>query len=199
MKKLLNFVVIAVCLVIGLYHVGKCVAGVSLIIGMRESVIETFSSGYEYLLRSLSLSKRDKLSEIVGAYWYDWKTEGKDTTNCVLDFENIMPFEWDSLIYFRYELDAPRNGEELEEYVNTRYPDAKKYYSVTRLHFLRRGKIIHDVNLYMMSDDAIGVYFCTRKNFIKCGRKDAKFRLVKDGRFYPLRVIDEEYVEPFNF
>lgn len=199
MKKLLNFVVIAVCLVIGLYHVGMCVAGVSLIIGMRESVIETFSSGYEYLLRSLSLSKRDKLSEIVGAYWYDWKTEGKDTTNCVLDFENIMPFEWDSLMYFRYELDAPRNGEELEEYVNTRYPEAKKYYSVTRLHFLRRGKIIHDVNLYMMSDDAIGVYFCTRKSFIKRGRKDAKFRLVKDGRFYPLRVIDEEYVEPFNF
>ena len=157
------------------------------------------SSGCEYVLRGFSLSKRDRLREIVGTYWCNWKDAGKDTTNCILDFENIMPFEWDTLMYFRYELDAPGNGKDLEEYVNTRYPVAKKYYSVTRLHFLRGGKIIHDVNLYMMSDDAKGVYFCTQKNFIKRGRKDAKFHLIRDERFFPLRVIDEEYVERFYF
>ncbi|MBE6269238.1 MAG: hypothetical protein E7092_09705 [Bacteroidales bacterium] len=198
MKKLLNLAVIIVFLAIGFWQTNKGEGELSLI-EMCKSVTETFSSGYEYLLRGLSLSKRDKLSEIVGTYWYNWKSEGRDTANCILDFENIMPFEWDTLMYFRYELDSPGNGKELEEYVNTRYPEAKRYYSVTRLHFLRGGKIVHDVNLYMMSDDAKGVYFCTRKNFIKRGRKDAIFHLIKDDKFYPLRVISEEYVEPFNF
>ena len=89
------------------------------------------------------------------------------------------------------------NGKETKK-LTAESDEWKKDY-ILRLNFLRDGEIVHDVNLFMVSDDAKGVYFCTQKNFIKRGRKDAKFHLIRDERFFPLRVIDEEYVEPFNF
>lgn len=144
-------------------------------------------------------SDKERLDRIVGTYWYDWKDAGKDTTNCILDFENIMPFEWDTLVYINDLIHPAESNKEFNEYIDAHYSEARKKDYILRLNFLRDGEIVHDVNLFMVSDDAKGVYFCTQKNFIKRGRKDAKFHLIRDERFFPLRVIDEEYVEPFNF
>ena len=45
-------------------------------------------------------SEKDQLDNIVGKYWEEWKAVNRDTTCCVLDFDSIMPFEWDTLVYF---------------------------------------------------------------------------------------------------
>jgi hypothetical protein len=46
----------------------------------------------------------------------------------------------------------------------------------------------------MASDWAKGVYFCTDKDFIKRGRKDAKFHLIRDDKFLVIRDMTEEFV-----
>lgn len=168
-------------------------------------------------------TEKDKLDNIVGEYWEEWKAINKDTTCCVLDFDNIMPFEWDTLVYFYYintknnyinpelveeykrlygpdyeEIYRKRNGyrnsQELEEYMSIHNLEELKIYNPERLHFLKNGKIIHSVNLFMASDWAKGVYFCTDNHFIKRGRKDAKFHLIKDYQFLVIRDMTEEFV-----
>ena len=139
-------------------------------------------------------SDKERLDRIVGTYWYDWKNAGKDTTNCILDFENIMPFEWDTLVYVDHVFTPVEPNKEFDEYIDTRYPEARVNDFILRLHFLRKGKIVHDVNLYMVSDDAKGAYFRTHKYFIKRGRKDAKFHLVRDCNFFVIRDMTEELV-----
>ena len=67
------------------------------------------------------------------------------------------------------------------------------------LHFLHKGKVVHKVNLYMMSDDAKGFFLCTEKDFIKRARGDAKFHLVKDGKFFVVRDTAENFVPMITF
>ena len=139
-------------------------------------------------------SDKERLDRIVGTYWYDWKDAGKDTTNCILDFENIMPFEWDTLVYINDLIHPAESNKEFNEYIDAHYSEARKKDYILRLNFLREGEIVHDVNLFMVSDDAKGAYFRTHKYFIKRGRKDAKFHLMRDCNFFVIRDMTEEFV-----
>ena len=48
-------------------------------------------------------------------------------------------------------------------------------------------------------DDAKGFFLCTEKDFIKRARGDAKFHLVKDGKFFVVRDITEHFVPMIGF
>ena len=54
-------------------------------------------------------SNKDKLDKLVAAHWEKWKAEGKDTTMCIVDFAEIMPFEWDTMVYLDLLLSAKHN------------------------------------------------------------------------------------------
>ena len=138
-------------------------------------------------------SEKDQLDNIVGKYWEEWKAVNRDTTCCVLDFDSIMPFEWDTLVYF-YCLYPYEDKEEVKEYMRIHNLEDQRKYGPERLHFLKDGKIIHSVCLFMASDWAKGVYFYTDKEFIKRGRKDAKFHLIRDDKFLVIRDMTEEFV-----
>ena len=71
-------------------------------------------------------SDKERLDRIVGTYWYDWKNAGKDTTNCILDFENIMPFEWDTLVYINDLIHPAESNKEFNEYIDAHYSEARK-------------------------------------------------------------------------
>ena len=144
-------------------------------------------------------TNKSVLDREVSAYWHEWKSAGKDPACCMVDFDVVAPFKWDTLVYVNYNGVMSEASEQLAEYVNTNCTDAKDKCSAMKLHLLRGGRIVHEVDLYMVSDDAKGVYFCTRKDFIKRGRKDARFHLVREGEFMVLRDTTEEYVPSFSF
>ena len=152
----------------------------------------------EYILKAFSISKKDKLDHAMGEYWYEWKAAGNDTENCIVDFDKIMPFEWDTLVYIKYDFYSSNSSDELEEYIDF-YFGKKKRHNVNKLHLLHKGKLVHEVELFMMSDDAKGFFLCTEKDFIKRARGDAKFHLVKDGKFFVVRDITEHFVPMITF
>lgn len=146
-----------------------------------------------YVLKTFSLTKKDRLDSVVGKHWNDWKISGNDTTECIVDFSEIMPFEWDTLVYFyRYKL---KDSNELCDY--------SKKYSISSglegLHFLKNGNIVYYVNLDMSSDNEKGICFCTHKDIIKRSRNNAKFRILKKGAFYVVLDMTEEHAPIWRF
>ena len=142
---------------------------------------------------SLFESNKEKLDKLVAAHWEKWKAEGKDTTMCIVDFAEIMPFEWDTMVYLDYH-SYSREEDDVKEYMNNQYWNVReKKYEEEGIHFWKDGKLVHEVSLFMASDDEKGVIFCTCKYLIKRGRNDAKFQMQKDSRFSALRDMTEEF------
>jgi hypothetical protein len=65
-------------------------------------------------------SNKEKLDKLVAAHWEEWKAEGKDTTMCIVDFAEIMPFEWDTMVYLDYH-SYSREEDDVKEYMNNQY------------------------------------------------------------------------------
>ena len=142
---------------------------------------------------SLFESNKDKLDKLVAAHWEEWKAEGKDITMCIVDFAEIMPFEWDTMVYVKYNRYSKKK-DDVKEYMNNQYWNVReKKYEEEGIHFWKDGKLVHEVSLFMASDDEKGVIFCTYKHLIKIGRNDAKFQMQKDSRFSALRDMTEEF------
>ena len=134
-------------------------------------------------------SKKERLDRMVGAHWDKWKSEGKDTTMCFVDFTEVIPVEWDTMVYLDFH---PRYDKEKDfvSYMNDRYlviNEKAKGYPIERLHFWKDSKLVYEISLLMASDDEKGVLFDTRSNFIVRPRNDAKFRLKKVGKYYKIR------------
>lgn len=134
-------------------------------------------------------SEKERLDRMVGAHWDKWKSEGKDTTMCFVDFTEVIPVEWDTMVYIDFH---PRYDKEKDfvSYMNDRYlviNEKAKGYPIERLHFWKDSKLIYEISLLMASDDEKGVLFDTRSNFIVRPRNDAKFRLKKVGKYYKIR------------
>ena len=134
-------------------------------------------------------SKKERLDRMVGAHWDKWKSEGKDTTMCFVDFTEVIPVEWDTMVYIDFH---PRYDKEKDfvSYMNDRYlviNEKAKGCPIERLHFWKDSKLVYEIYLLMASDDEKGVLFDTRSNFIVRPRNDAKFRLKKVGKYYKIR------------
>lgn len=196
MKKLLLylFVAILVCnafIFFELKRINKCNT-----IEQLEYMVDFYTGIPKYFLKTFSLTEKDKINRAIAKCWDSWKMAGKDTTKCVVDFTEVEPFDWDTLacVYYSKSLMLEESNE-ADMY-------AKKYKlenGTDELHFLRQGKIIKKVGLYMPSDDEKGLSFCTRKQLIKCARHDAKFYLQKRGRFFVLRDMSEDNVPTWRY
>ena len=134
-------------------------------------------------------SEKEGLDRMVGAHWDKWKSEGKDTTMCFVDFTEVIPVEWDTMVYIDFH---PRYDKEKDfvSYMNDRYlviNEKAKGCPIERLHFWKDSKLVYEIYLLMASDDEKGVLFDTRSNFIVRPSSDAKFRLKKVGKYYKIR------------
>lgn len=134
-------------------------------------------------------SKKERLDRMVGAHWDKWKSEGKDTTMCFVDFTEVIPVEWDTMVYIDFH---PRYDKEKDfvSYMNDRYlviNEKAKGCPIERLHFWKDSKLVYEIYLLMASDDERGVLFNTRSKFIVRPSSDAKFRLKKVGKYYKIR------------
>lgn len=140
---------------------------------------------------------KEKLDKEIEEVWETWKLGNRDTARCMLDFNKIIPIEWDTMVYLNYihsNTKPYKKDEEIEKYMEMHGLEEKKRYNPKELHFLKNGKIVYLVDLFMVSDKAKGMYMCTDKNFIKRGNNDAKFHLIKDYIFFVIRDTTEEYV-----
>ena len=99
---------------------------------------------------------------------------------CIVDFAEIMPFEWDTMVYLDYHSYSKKQNNVIE-YINKLGGERK--YSEEGIHFWKDGKLIHEVSLFIASDDEKGAIICTFDN-LKIFRKDeAKFQVQKKEDF----------------
>lgn len=133
-------------------------------------------------------TNKDKLDRIIETYLNDWKEKGKDSNTCIIDFNNIMPFEWDCLVYV-YCIHEEKNQKIIDFF--EKY-EIDKTNCPEKLYFLNHNKIVHEVNLDMASDKEKGTFFCTRERFIERSKNDAKFYLVKKDEFLVIRDMSED-------
>lgn len=151
---------------------------------------------HNYFLQTFSLTEKDKLDKALADYYSSWKASGKDSTECVIDFAEIVPFEWDTICYFWYSTSFEDNEEqELKDYA--------KEHNIQRdcecLHFLKGKNVVFVVNLELNSEKERGVLFCTDKNIIKRARGDAKFHVRKLDCFYIIRDMTEEFMYNWRY
>ncbi len=151
-------------------------------------------------LDDLIMPNKERLDRTILDYWNNYKNAGKDTTHCILYFTEIMPFEWDTLIYIDnhvlYDIQKENKLYDIQK-ENKLYDYVKKYnisYGFEGLLMLNAGKIVFLVDLKMDSDNEKGTFFCTKKNIIERTRNDAKFHVQKEGCFFVVRDTAEGYV-----
>ena len=151
-------------------------------------------------LDDLIMPDKERLDRTILDYWNNYKNAGKDTTHCILYFTEIMPFEWDTLIYIDnhvlYDIQKENKLYDIQK-ENKLYDYVKKYnisYGFEGLLMLNAGKIVFLVDLKMDSDNEKGTFFCTKKNIIERTRNDAKFHVQKEGCFFVVRDTAEGYV-----
>ncbi|MDO5460793.1 MAG: hypothetical protein Q4F44_04040 [Bacteroidales bacterium] len=135
----------------------------------------------------------DDLTALLCDYWNSWKSSGKDTTLCIIDFAEVMPFDWDTLAY--YDCSGLEDTDEDDKFL-ARY--GVRFTGFASYLFVKDSVKVERVPFVMASDESHGAYVLTKKRFVKLGRDDSKFHLERAGRYYVLRFIDEEYI-PFRW
>ena len=135
-------------------------------------------------------SRKERLDRLVGAHWEAWKADGKDTTMCFVDIAKVVPIEWDTIVYVRYDRFLNYKNDDVINYMNNRYwQEKEKYrgYEEESLHFWKNGRVVYEISLWLDSENERGVCVYDKNDFLVRDRKDAKFHMEKVDQFYILR------------
>ena len=135
-------------------------------------------------------SRKERLDRLVGAHWEAWKAEGKDTTMCFVDIAKVVPIEWDTIVYVRYDRFLDYKNDDVINYMNNRYwpeNERMKEYPEESLHFWKNGRLVYKISLWLDSENERGVCVYDKNDFLVRDRKDAKFHMEKVDQFYILR------------
>ena len=135
-------------------------------------------------------SRKERLDRLVGAHWEAWKAEGKDTTMCFVDIAKVVPIEWDTIVYVRYDRFLKYKNDDVINYMNNRYwpeNERMKEYPEESLHFWKNGRLVYKISLWLDSENERGVCVYDKNDFLVRDRKDAKFHMEKVEQFYILR------------
>ena len=142
-------------------------------------------------------SRKHKLDRLVGAHWDTWKVEGKDTTMCIVDIANVVPIEWDTVVYVLYDKFLDYKNDDVINYMNNCYwPQKEKYRGREEesLHFWKNGKLVYKISLWIDPENEKGVCVYARNNFLVRDRSNARFHLEKVDCLYILRdQFEREY------
>lgn len=127
-----------------------------------------------------SCSKRNSLDNIIANEWEKCKGD----TNCIINFANLMNFEWDTMCFYSgaCSLEDINNdlGFELKGFTDTG----------DRIIFLNKKKIVYQEVWYNKSSEPpVGTIFTTNSNKFRANKSDAKFRISKKGKAYFLTKV----------
>ncbi|MDR1005277.1 MAG: hypothetical protein LBL74_00235 [Bacteroidales bacterium] len=102
-------------------------------------------------------------------------------TNCIIDFANLMNFEWDTMCYYSM-------GSSLEEINKDLGFELEGFIDVCdRVIFLNKKKVIYQYRFpYRPSNPPEGVIFLTDLNKFRVSKSDAKFEVTKEGKAFYL-------------
>ena len=134
-------------------------------------------------------SRKERLDRLVGAHWEAWKADGKDTTMCIVDIAKVVPKEWDTIVYVRYDRFLDYKNDDVINYMNNRYwpeNERMKEYPEESLHFWKNGRLVYKISLWLDSENERGVCVYDKNDFLVRDRKDAKFHMEKVEQFYIL-------------
>lgn len=138
---------------------------------------------------SLFSYDKEELDIAVARWWNEWKaTHPNDSVYCVVDFAQIVPFVWDTLVYVDYRV-KEQNSIEAKRYGASYNPDTN--FGLTEVHFLNKGKVVAVIEQLLASDSENGTLFCTNCDFIKRGRDEAKFHLLWVEPYFLVKNISE--------
>ena len=147
-------------------------------------------------------SPKDEFDSLVSAHWDAWKAEGKDTTMCIVDIANVVPIEWDTVVYVLYDKFHDYKNDDVINYMNNRYwPQKEKYRGREEesLHFWKNGKLVYRISLWIDPENEKGVCVYDRNKILVRDRSNAKLRLKKDGRYYILRDLPQGYLDSIRY
>jgi hypothetical protein len=92
-------------------------------------------------------SEKERQDRMMGIHWENWKSAGKDTTNCVVDFAELVPVEWDTMVYVDYNTSCEDRN--LIEYMNCRYwigHEKSKGCPEEAIYFWKGGKLVYKIS-----------------------------------------------------
>ena len=147
-------------------------------------------------------SRKPYLETVVENYWEEWTTAGKDSLNCTIDFAEAVGFDWDTMLYFsgeNYLFKYVRDDSDIKKYADM----YAKYSTDDELLFLRGDSVVYHMNFFPEFDFDMevipkGIVFCTKKLYLKLGRENAKFHLVRSGLEYKLYHMDDTFEEEIS-
>ena len=71
-------------------------------------------------------SNKDNLDRLVGEYYHYFKSSDGDSSNFIIDFDKVIPSEWDTLVYVKYNhYYKDSNSDALLDYMDGYLPDDK--------------------------------------------------------------------------
>ena len=125
-------------------------------------------------------TNRNDFDSIVSNEW----EKCKGTTNCTIDFANLLSFKWDTMFFY--------SGACSLEDINKDLGFGLKEFTDTgdRVIFLNKGKVVYQKEWYTKpSEPPVGTIFETDLKKFKVSKSDAKFRITKEGKAYILTKL----------
>ncbi|MGP1500507.1 MAG: hypothetical protein ACTTJM_01810 [Bergeyella cardium] len=130
----------------------------------------------------LSCSNKKDFDFVVADYYQKCQ---KDTI-CIIDFGDIMWFEWDTMYYFS----VGNSKEDIEKILGVSYNQWEDIGD--RVIFLNRGKIVYQKDWFPKIDKpSEGSIFMTNLKMLKSNKSDAKFKIIKQNNLFYLQKIDK--------
>ncbi len=131
----------------------------------------------------------------IESHWQEWMKQGNDTTECVIDFSEVMDFEWDTMIYYSgnsynyYHL-PPDLQIDLGAYIE---PHSETYH----IAFFKDTKL---ASIYKFPKEELfwdenykpdGFVVATDEVYLKLSRENTEFRITTFENLYLLHHISD--------
>lgn len=128
----------------------------------------------------LSCSNRNDIDSIVAKQW----EQCNKNLNCVVDFSNVMGFEWDTMCFYS----VGNSLDDIEKdlgFVYEQWTDIGD-----RVIFLHKGKIVYQKDWFPTVDKPVeGIVFLTDLKKFRITKSNAKFKIKKEGYAYYLEKL----------
>lgn len=132
------------------------------------------------ILCSFMLSCSNSVDYKISKEWNKCKEE----SNCIIDFANVMNFEWDTMCYYSVANSLEDINEDLGFKLN------KYKYTGDRLIFLNKGRFVYQYEFsYLPSKSPEGVFILTDLDKFRVSKSDAKFKVEKVDKAYYLEKL----------
>lgn len=173
MKKIIQFVVLILCRV---YVLCLTIMFLPIVSYWLESYIDSIACRFERITRS---------------YWEEWMSQEKNNTQCVIDFSEVMDFEWDTMVYYSGDVDGYYELPPSEQ-IDLGFRLTPRHDRNECVRYMLRDSCVKEFYLpeYRI-EPPYGVLFLIDKPYMKLPRENTAFHLIKDGDYFKVKHINK--------